>query len=230
MELRSSTPIFLVVDTIVGTAPSAGAPVLSLVTVWHNEGVTRDREEQKRQRGGGKRAPKPLTQAALSDLALHYVSRFATTRAKLATYLQRKLRERGWEGETEADLPALVGRIAELGYVNDEAFAVAKAGSLSARGYGEGRVRQALNQAGVTAEDGASARELAASQAAEAALRFARRRRIGPFAGSTSDRPMRDKALAAMLRAGHDLTISRAVVNAAPGEELTAEQLAEMRS
>ena len=45
------------------------------------------------------RKPSPLTATRLQDLALSYVARFATTRAKLEAYLVRKLRERGWEGD-----------------------------------------------------------------------------------------------------------------------------------
>lgn len=198
--------------------------------MWHNQGVERDGAGQSRGGNSRKRPPKPLGETTLRDLALHYVSRFATTRSKLGDYLRRKVRERGWDGSGEPDIEALVARLAELGYVNDQAFALAKAGSLSSRGYGGGRVRQALHQAGVAAEDGAAARELAAERAAEAALRFARRKRIGPFAVPSSDPRMRERALAAMVRAGHDFTLARAVVNASPGEELTAEQLSALSS
>ena len=44
---------------------------------------------------------KPLNEERLHELALFYVGRFATTRAKLIAYLSRKLRERGWEGERQ---------------------------------------------------------------------------------------------------------------------------------
>lgn len=192
--------------------------------MWHNQGVEETNETRSRGRIT-RRAPRPLTESAVSELALHYVSRFATTRAKLAAYLRRKLRERGWDGEREPDVAALVERLAGLGYVDDAAFALSKAGSLSGRGYGAGRVRQALLQAGVGEEDGAAARDLASERAADAALRFARRRRIGPFGTGSGDPKAREKALAAMVRAGHDFALARVVVNAAPGEELTAEQL-----
>jgi regulatory protein len=43
-----------------------------------------------------RRALPPLDQAALQELALRYVGKYATTRAKLRAYLGRKLRERGW--------------------------------------------------------------------------------------------------------------------------------------
>ena len=192
--------------------------------MWHNQGVEPTNETRSRGRTA-RRAPKPLTETALSELALHYVSRFATTRAKLVTYLRRKLRERGWEGAREPSVDELAERLAGLGYVDDAAFALAKAGSLSSRGYGAGRVRQALRQAGVNEEDGEPARELASERAAEAALRFARRKRIGPFALSAGDPKARDKALAAMIRAGHDFNLAKLVVNAPPGQEMTVEQL-----
>lgn len=175
-----------------------------------------------------RRAPRPLTAAALEELALRYVSRFATTRAKLLTFLRRKVRERGWaDGEAPVQFEALADRLCSLGYVDDAAFAVAKAGSLSRRGYGPGRVEQALRQAGVDEDDGSEARQLASSEAVEAALRFARRRRLGPWAPAQPDPAARQKALAAMIRAGHGFGLSREIVSAAPGAELCADGLAE---
>jgi regulatory protein len=162
-----------------------------------------------------------LDQERLRELALHYVGRFATTRAKLTIYLQRKLRERGWEGDQPADVEALVSRIGELGYVDDRAFALAKAGALTSRGMGGRRVRQALNQAGVGEGDAEDGIDLAADRAAESALRFAQRRRIGPFALTRPDPAAREKSLAAMVRAGHDFAMSRRIVDAGPGDEVT---------
>ena len=69
--------------------------------------------------------------------------------------------------------------------------------------------------------------ELAADEAASAALRFARRKRIGPFAESALDRAGREKALAAMIRAGHGFEIAKAVVNAEPGSEIDLDELVE---
>lgn len=194
-------------------------------TVWHNQGVSagaEDKEERDRRR----RAPRPLDAASLQELALRYVSRFATTRAKASDYLRRKLRERGWEGRDPPDLEALVAKLAELGYVDDAAFARAKAGSLGARGYGLKRVSQALAQAGVSEADGEDARTVAEDGAVEAALRFARRRRIGPFGAGRTDPAAREKALAAMIRAGHGFMLAKAIVDAAPGEQPDPEQFA----
>jgi regulatory protein len=151
-------------------------------------------------------------------LALSYVGRFATSRAKLRLYLRRKLRERGWAGAGEPPIEALTDRIARLGYVDDHAYALAKTRSLTSRGYGSRRVRQALSQAGIGEEDAADAHELAAAEAFEAALLYARRKKIGPFAASRPDPRGRERALAAMIRAGHGFGLARAIVDRGPGD------------
>lgn len=170
-------------------------------------------------RNSPRSGPPPLTPARLEELALAYVARFATTQAKLRLYLQRKLRERGWDGQDDGQgappLDELVGRYAELGYVDDAAWAKMKAGSLLRRGYGARRVGEALGHAGVNEE--VRAREAPdRSEQRRAALVLARRRRFGPFAvqqaESGLDPKLRDKQLSAMLRAGHPLDIARRIV------------------
>lgn len=164
------------------------------------------------------RKPRPPLEAEeLQRLALAYVGRFATSRGKLADYLRRKIRERGWEGEA-ADVTALADRFAELGYVNDQAFAEGRARSLGARGYGQNRVRQALRAAGIGEEDAVSADGIARDGRWAAALRYARKRRIGPYALVEPDRAGREKAIGAMIRAGHDFALARAIASARPGE------------
>lgn len=171
--------------------------------------VTRDRN---------RRVRPPLDAAALEQLALAYAGRYATSRARLASYLKRKLRERGWDGGDEPPVERLIGELAALGYVDDRAFAAARAASLGRRGYGARRVAAALRAAGIDEAEGAEARAAADERAWEAAMRFAERRGIGPFAVAESDRAAREKALAAMLRAGHPLDLARRLVAARPGE------------
>lgn len=159
----------------------------------------------------------PLDAARLEEAAIGYVGRYGTTRARLADYLRRKLRERGWAEEGAPDIAALVEKLAALGYVDDQAFATARAASLGRRGYGARRVDQALRAAGIDEADSAEARAAAEGQAWEAALRFAERRKIGPFAAMEADRAGREKALAMMLRGGHPIGIARRLVAARPG-------------
>jgi regulatory protein len=160
----------------------------------------------------------PLDSEGLERLGLGYAGRYATTRAKLEAYLRRKVRERGWAEPGLPPYERLVERFAALGYVDDRAFASAKASSLLRRGYGERRVREALQAAGIAEEDSAPARDEAGEQAFAAALRFAERRRLGPYAAAVPDRPQRDKAMAAMLRAGHRADLVRRILAAPPGE------------
>ena len=168
----------------------------------------------------------PLDPARLNELALSYVGRFATTRAKLRSYLQRKVRERGWEGAAP-DFDSMAERFAELGYIDDEAYALSKSRSLTSRGYGLRRVEQSLRVAGVEEADAAPARRYAEEDRVEAALRFAERRRLGPFASEPLDRPGREKAIATMIRAGHPFSLARKILELPHGEAVDRLALAE---
>jgi regulatory protein len=174
-----------------------------------------------------RRPPRPLDGTRLEELALAYVARFATSAARLEQYLARKLRERGWAGEGAAPVGALVERFVTAGYVDDEAFARARTGSLLRRGYGQRRIAQALGQAGI---DEGVRETVRASEAEQrrAALAMAHKRRFGPFGAQPLDRAVREKQLAAMLRAGHRLDSARELINA-PSKE-AAEQWAEQGS
>lgn len=168
-------------------------------------------------RGASDRNRPSLDGAALERLAIDYVARYATSRAKVRGYLTRKIKERGWVGEEAPPLDAIVARLAGAGFVDDRMFAAGRAASLSRRGYGAHRVGAALRAAGIDEEDATAALENAGDNAWESAAAFAKRRRIGPFSVEVPDREQRRKALAAMLRAGHPMDISRIFVSAMPG-------------
>ena len=174
-----------------------------------------------------RRPVRPLDEQGLNNLALRYVERFATTRAKLRTYLDRKIRERGWGGAASPDTQAIAEQFAERGYVDDAGYALAKSRSLPGRGYGKRRLSVALRAAGVEESDSDAARAHAEEEAIAAAVRFAQRRRLGPFGRSEPETPAeRDKAIGAMLRAGHDFALARAIVAMAPQEGTDPETLA----
>jgi regulatory protein len=177
--------------------------------VWHNF----DTMEDRRQPRNGKRPLSPLDAAALRSLALSYVGRYATTRARLDHYLRRKLRERGWADEAPFDSAALADDFVRLGYVDDASFAASRTASLLRRGYGPARVSATLSQAGIEAETVAKYSTLEREDAVAAARAFARRKRIGPFGPPIPDRKAADRALAAMLRAGHRFEIAREVLS-----------------
>src|SRR3954447_17197003 len=125
--------------------------------LWHKNGAMA--------RLRNSRAPVPLDARRLEEIALRYVGRYATSRAKLTAYLSRKVRERGWSGEREPDLDALVERFADLGYIDDAAYALSKSQALSNRGYGLRRLEQKLRLAGIEDGDAAEARSHAEMRA-----------------------------------------------------------------
>ena len=173
-----------------------------------------------------RKPPRPLDEPALQELAIAYVGRFATTRAKLRAYLARKIRERGWSGQRDADLAGLAERLADQGFVDDAGYAVSKARALTARGYGKRRVTAALLGAGIADQDREEANRHSDSEAVNAALRFAERRRIGPFAvAAPADRKERERAIGAMVRAGHGFPLARAIADMRPGTEIDMETL-----
>lgn len=160
----------------------------------------------------------PLNEERLQALALRYVERYATTRRKLILYLERKLRERGWDSENPADVDGLTSRLAQMRYVDDSAYARMKGSAMTRRGMGPRRVRDGLRAAGVEEADRGEAEAEARSQAWQAANTLARKRGLGPYARQKPDEATRKKGLAIFLRFGHDFEAARQWVDCAPGE------------
>tara|TARA_R110000787_G_scaffold3020_6_gene11957 strand:- start:18621 stop:19181 length:561 start_codon:yes stop_codon:yes gene_type:complete len=170
-----------------------------------------------------KNSVKTLNGESLNRLAIRYVERYATSRKKLAVYLHRKIGEREWQ---DADPPAveeLVERMASLGYIDDALYAQNKASALNRRGYGTRRVAHALYQAGIGEADGREAFQISESNSWMAAEKFARKRRIGPYAETQQDADKCRKQLQAFLRAGHDFDVASRFVFAKPGEDIISE-------
>lgn len=156
------------------------------------------------QRRKDRTPPPPIDAEALSALALRYVERFATSRARLSRYLERKVRERGWGGAAPPDIAALVERIAAAGYVDDAAFADARARSMTRRGLGERRLVEQLRYDGLEEGDREGALDIGAAARTDSALDFARRKRIGPWRASAVEDPaLVKRQVAALIRAGH---------------------------
>jgi regulatory protein len=182
--------------------------------------------ENRARRGPRERRVKPpLTEANLRDLALHYAGRFASTGARLEAYLLRKIRERGLAEDGDGrvigpDIPALVARLVELGYVDDDAYARMRARDLGSRGYGARRVEESLRHAGV-GEGLRRAHAPGEVESRRAAALMAAKRRLGPWSASAEPadplarRKAHEKAVAALLRAGHQYEHVKVILAAA---------------
>jgi regulatory protein len=159
---------------------------------------------------------KPLDAAALRQLALDYVGRYATSSGKLRQYLGRKLFERGWSGDEAAPVAAIIEDMIERRFIDDIAFAEQKAGQMLRRGYGAGRVRAALQTAGIEGDVQSRVLAIGDEEAVTAAIAFARRRRIGPFQRAPVGRPERARAIASLIRAGHAFDLASQIVDMPP--------------
>src|SRR4051812_28574362 len=68
----------------------------TMAQTWHKG----RREERPKRR--------PLDERSLDERAIAYVGRYATTRARLADYLKRKVAERGWAGTEPPAIERLI--------------------------------------------------------------------------------------------------------------------------
>ncbi|WP_448585758.1 RecX family transcriptional regulator [Thermaurantiacus sp.] len=162
-------------------------------------------------RGHRRRLP-PLDRAALEAAALAHVGRFQTTRARLERLLRAKVRARGWAEEEPPPFAAIAERLAALGFIDEAAYAEARAHAMAARGLGARRVAQRLRADGVEHVAPPAASE---EEALDAATRYAQRRRLGRFGPPPADQRAARRQMAAMLRAGHAPGVARAVLGQA---------------
>lgn len=172
-------------------------------------------------RASSDRSRKRLNAAKLDELALAYVARFATSRAKLSRYLSRKIRESEWIDERDAmtACEAIADRMERLHFLDDRQYAAMRAGAMTRRGLGVRRVKAQLYVDGIAPEDSGEAVAEAEDKALAAAVGFARRRRFGPFAVRPAGDPKeRERQVAAFLRAGHSMTIARRILAVPPGD------------
>ncbi len=161
-----------------------------------------------------KKTASPLNSAKLRTLALHYVRKYATSKKKLHQYLDRKIKERGWDDKNQPDIDNLVEEFESRSYVDDAIFAASKARSLLNRGYGLKKLKQDIYANAIEAENQSEALAILRDNQWQAADNFARKKHIGPYAKKTMSHEQKRKQLGAFLRAGHDIKIAQKFIQA----------------
>jgi len=225
--VRTRCVIFAWMSCYRGSHPATAAGILAAMT-------DDDDEPQPR------RMPRPVTKAWLQRAALYYLERYAAPAGHLRQVLMRKvdkrlmLRSEAQDEQIVEPARALVEEVVteavEGGYVDDGAYARARVASLRRRGGSQRAIRARLMQKGVPAdlvdealeadgeeaapvsEYGQAGQDALAAREREAALAYARRRRLGPFRlRERAERRERD--IAAMVRAGFALSLARSVID-----------------
>lgn len=183
---------------------------------------------------GRRRGPKPATPQRLEKAALAYLERYAASSGSLRRVLERRVRRsaelHGTDpAEGAAAIEALVVRLTRAGFLDDRAFARGLAESLQRRGLSQRAIATRLRAKGLAEPEREAALErLAATHAdpeLEAAVAYARRRRLGPFSAPERRAGRREKDLAALARQGFPLGLALRVVDAP--DAAAAEALAE---
>ncbi len=168
----------------------------------------------------------------LHELALAALARRALTRKTLADALDRKIVAwaRQAQRTSEADdvertverarseAAAVVARLVEVGLVDDERFAVARAERLVRNGKSRRAIAVHLASKGIDPNTARAAISTDPEDELRAALVLARRRRLGPFARDEGEldreqaRSSRQKALATLARAGFGMGVAERVL------------------
>ena len=159
----------------------------------------------------------------LYQAALAYTARYATSKENLRQVLWRKLRRAAFRSgepeppvaDTEAEIANIISRLERIGAVDDHAYAETLLRTLTARGTSVKAIRAKLQAKGVPATLIADLITASASAESEyqAALRYARRRRLGPYRQLPVTPERRQKDLAALCRAGFAYSTAICVVD-----------------
>lgn len=170
------------------------------------------------------RSPKVPNAARLERRALAYLGRYPASAARLRRVLWR----RAWSearthdiaaDELDARIQGVVAKLEGLGLVDDAGFAAGRARALLRRGWRVDQVRRSLAGDGVAPHhvDAALAQALPGDVDADAAaaIRFARRRGLGPFRSAAERARFRERDLRSLARRGFDLRLARSIVDAA---------------
>ena len=174
---------------------------------------------------GPEKTPKPPTEERLQRSAIHYLQRYASSKENLRRVLQRKVLRAARALDLEphdfdAAIASVVTRCENMGLVDDAAYAETKVAGLRRRGRSTRRIKMMLSAKGVDAEivDHALIQNPAGDHAA--AIKFAKRRRMGPWRTGENEPKRREREMAALCRAGFSYALARRIAEASDVDSL----------
>lgn len=183
--------------------------------------------------GRQRRKPRKVTSDSLRNAALHYLERYASSAGNLRQVLRRRVLRAARFHETDRDqadrwIEEIVAGFQSSGILDDAAYAEARVQSMFRQGRSLRAMARELKKKDVADDDIARALDALGSEHGDpnraAAIRYARKRRLGPF--RTDDRDgRRERDLAAMARAGFDYDTARGIIDAEDGDSLEQDDL-----
>lgn len=188
-----------------------------------------ERSADSRRDGRKRRGPKKVSEKYLERVALWYLDRWGGSSGKLRQVLGRRVAASERAHGTDPDegrrwIEAIVTRLQESGLLNDRLVAESRARSHHAKGQPLSAVARRLRQDGLPdAEIEAAVGGLAEDRAApdlEAAVTYARRRRLGPYRLAEDREARRERDMAALARRGFSYDLVRRVIEAESPEAL----------
>lgn len=191
--------------------------------------MTKTDSDKPKKKDAKPRIPRKVTPSSLRNIALHHLERFATSTKGLRDVLQRRVYRSARhhdidEAEAALWIDDIIQRFQDVGLLDDQAYGTARAKSLHDRGLSNRMVRLKLAQKGL---DGDIIDQAMASLETdheepefEAALTYARKKRIGPYRLPEKRAEMREKDLAAMARTGFSYDMAQTIIDAEAIDEL----------
>lgn len=169
-----------------------------------------------------RRVPGRMSAVRLERIAVAHLQRHASSVENLRGLMRRRIAKRcevnGQDPtEFEAPLAELLARFERAGLLDDRRYAESLARRGRARGASRREIAAKLRHKGVPAELVSAVIEGEAGEAseAEAAWRYARRRRLGPYRDDPElRRERRDRDLAALGRRGFGFATASGVIDA----------------
>ncbi len=183
--------------------------------------------EKKPDKKSAPKTPRKMTRARMENIAMYYVQRYASSCENLRRVLMRRAdkarRFHGGDRNEEKEwIEDIVSRFTRSDVLNDARYALGRATALRRLGRSPAKIRAHLAQKGVAKNivdkviSDTAISETGSDATMDAALAYARRRRLGPFAlkpcSKEDQKTLYKKHLAAMARAGFSYDIARRVL------------------
>ena len=169
-----------------------------------------------------RRPPRKISPRYLERVVGHYLNRYTTTTAHLRRLLGNRVRRSAAHHETSvaegmAMVDALIEKLVEQGYMDDQAWARSRAHALHRRGNGLRAIRSKLSVKGIRGplldETLQWLRDELGDPDRIAAWRYAKKRRIDPSVVRKST-PMESDASSPLARAGFSYAVASTIVSA----------------